>query len=83
MPRQRVIKDVAKEIADEFDMYEYVIEEIINSQFRYVINYMEEGYTYPIRLTKLGAIMPLKRFRKYSRIKDYFKEHGNTKKVTY
>lgn len=83
MAKQKYIKDIALIVADEFGIYPHVAEAIINSEFRYLKKHMEDGFTYPMRLIKLGAFIPRKRFTKYSTIKEYFQVHGSNNKNTY
>jgi len=80
MARYKQIRDLALIIADEFDMYPHIAEEIILSEFKYIKSYMEQGFTYSVRVANLGLLKPRKRFTKFNTIKEYFIAYGSNKK---
>lgn len=80
MARGDTLKQIAKDISYEENVYPHVAEEIIKSQFKLVADVMIEGSTRPVRLRHLGVFVAKKRFREFSTLKEYFSIYGTNKK---
>jgi nucleoid DNA-binding protein len=49
------MEDIIKELAQEYDLPEYVVEDIVRSQFKFVKENMENDDCFKIRLHHFGV----------------------------